>query len=282
MAARGREPTDVPGVEDLYLRPRDVDDHHLGLPRRVGTGCRGAVRIDMAKGEVPRAVPTTTGVGPAAGDAIAPRVGDRPAEGEDRPRHDRPCAGPVDRLRRVIAQKRRRDGGTAIDEEAPPGGPIYAGDGLHNVIKRQRIDLQPTQCAGHEHVVEPGVLECLDDGIHEMPLPLPVIGVRVNHGRELLDPGEQILTGDCVCHTPSFSRGRRDHEGTTRTGAPCTASPRSSSVPHLAGWHTGEHGGGRQVPDNVSILVIIELLDTLWSTRPRRLLSYMKCGTEAR
>ena len=96
-----------------------------------------------------------------------------------------------------------------------PGGPIHAGNGLHDPIERQRIDLQPVQCARHEHVIEPGVLERLDDGIQEMPLMLSLVGMRAQHGCELLDPGEQVLTGHCVCHSPPSSRDRREHKKST-------------------------------------------------------------------
>lgn len=201
MAARGREPTDVPGVKDLHLRTREVDDHNLGPPGWGRTGFRGPVFMDVAKGQIPGAVPAAAGIGPTAGDAIAPGTGYGPAAGEGRPRHDRPCAVPIDRLGRLIAQKRRRDRGTAIDEEAPPGGAIYPSDGLHDLIERQRINLQPAQRPWHEHVVEPGVVERLHDGVREMTLPLPAVGVLVNHGRELLDTCEQALPGDGVCHT---------------------------------------------------------------------------------
>jgi hypothetical protein len=38
-----------------------------------------------------------------------------------------------------------------------------------------------------------------------MPLALPLIGVRAQHGCELLDTCEQALTGDGVCHTKPSS-----------------------------------------------------------------------------
>jgi len=168
-------------------------------------------------------VPATAGIGPTAGDAIAPGAGDGPAAGVNRPRHDRVRARPVDGLGRLGAEKRCRDGGTAIDEETPPGGAIHAGDGLHHVIERQGIDLQPAQRAWHEHVVEPGVVERLYHGVREMTLPLPAVGVLANHGCELLDTCEQALTGDCVCHTKPSSLVRVSQEITKHLGTPVAA-----------------------------------------------------------
>src|SRR5215831_10413754 len=93
------------------------------------------------------------------------------------------------------------------------------------------MDLQPAQRAWHEQAVESGILERVHHGIREMPLPLAVVGVCANHGCEVLDPGEQALSGDDVYHTPPSSQRCVDHEETTRWGSPGATPPVADDVP---------------------------------------------------